>query len=517
MGTTKVANLPPNVLREIFARGAIYGMTVDDKAERVQLRATLSAVCRQWRDVVTNASLLWSLVYISLGRLPSREAWDLHTTRSGTQGLDITVRAGSVALEQEKSQALRAMALLLPHIKRWKLIHVSLQDIVVVRDAVAQWKGAADVLDEIFLSSEPDCESDSAAVTLDPGFVAPQLRVFALYDIPVVRGGKDLHLRFPALHELSLVRSTFEEAPGVANWARLMPLLVKLKHLRLLNLCPEDEDEDDEDEDEDEAEADSDEEDESPAPSPSSVPYLPYLPTLSKLVLHNTPLPALNKLLRAFTAPALSTLELVSCDPADGAARQLRSTRALLRRGFPALHTLRFENAPRALTLAAMRLMADGVPPRLELEEADVDKVLAFVTKRAVQGGRPRPRLRSLEVRVGEAARFGRKDEDEEDEDEDDDEEDDEDEDADEEAEEKEKENGKEEKNTLAPAIRKLAEACTAAHHPLESIIAHTKAECPEGDRTWFEKNVPKFSWAPPTDSRAAYLNSVTLEYGPKA
>ena len=67
--------------------------------------------------------------------------------------------------------------------------------------------------------------------------------------------------------------------------------------------------------------------------------------------------------------------------------------------------------------------------------------------------------------------------------------------------------------------IRRLAEACADAQHPLESIVVHTKAECPAADRFWFEKNVPKFSWAPvsESDSRTAYWSSVTLEYGPKA
>lgn len=496
MRTVELASLPAAILREIFAHGVIYGMTVDDKEDRVKLRATLSAVCRQWRDIVTNTSLLWSLVYINLDHLPSRSAWELHMTRSGTQGLDITVRAEGVDFAKEKSRALGAIALLTPHIKRWKLIHVCLQDIVVVRDAVAQWKGSADVLDEIFLSSEPDCESDLAEVALDPAFVAPRCRVFALYDIPVVRGGKDLHRHFPALDELSLVSSTFEEAPG-CNWAKLMPLLTNLKHLRLLNLRPEAEGDDDDDDDDD-GDEDSGDEDDGPKPDPD-LRSLPSLPALEELVLHSTSLPSLNKLLSAFTAPTLSKLELVAYESADDEEERLPRTKALLRR-FPALRTLRLTHAAGALGLANVRFLAEDVP-RLEVEKADVRAVLGMVTKRVVKSRWPIPRLRLLEVWTGEAPGFHDEGENE-DEDEDD-------------TAEGEKE--KDEKKKIVDAIRKLAEACAAAQHPLESIAVHTKEGCPEEDRTWFEKNVPKFSWAPASDSSAPYWGSVTLEYGPKA
>lgn len=465
-GTVKLAHLPLAILREIFAHAVIYGMTVDDKEERVQLRATTSAVCRQWRDIVTSTSLLWSLVYINLNHPPSREAWELHMTRSGVQGLDITVRAEGVDYSKEKSRALYAMSLLTPHIKRWKLIHVALQDIVIVKDVVAQWKGSADVLDEIFLSSEPDCEGDLAEIVLDPKFVAPKLRVFVLYDIPVMKGGKNLHKHFPVLDELSLMSSSFEEALG-CNWAKLMPLLTSLKHLRHLNIRPENEGDDDDGDDDKDDDGD-DEENDAPKGEPD-LSSLPSLPSLEELVVHSMGLASINKLLSAFTAPKLSKLEIVAYESADDEEERLPKTKALLRR-FPALHTLRLTQSARGLELENVRFLAEDVA-RLQAVQVDAAALLQMVTKRAAKSKWPIPRLKLLEVHA--------------------------------------------EKVPVA-AIRKLAEACTNAQHPLDSIVVRTKTQCPGKDRVWFESNVPKFSWAPVSDADATW-DSVTLEYGPKA
>ncbi|KZT67758.1 hypothetical protein DAEQUDRAFT_757993 [Daedalea quercina L-15889] len=438
-------------------------MTVHDKDDRVKDRTSISTVCRQWKNIVDNTPLLWSLVYIELTNPPSRASWELAMEHSGTQSLDITVRADGVYFESEASVATEVMELLIPHMRRWKLIHVSLQDLVVVKTVVSQWKDTADVLEEIFLSSEPECESDAfAVIALNPKFVAPKLRVFVLVDIPLLAGGEKLHKHFPILDELSLVRSTFQQAPG-CNWPKCMPLLKDLKHLRLLNLAPETEGDDDDDDDGD----DEDEGGES-APDDGS---LPMLPSLEELAVHDMSLLGINKLLGAFTAPRLAKIEIATYESADDEEERLPKMKALLRR-FPSLRTLRLDHSADTLEIENIRFLGENFE-RLEIVEVDVERLIQTVTKRAAKSKWPIPRLKLLEV--------------------------------------------EKKKDVSVATLRKLVEVCNASEHPITSLVVRTADKCPQKDRAWFEGKLQKFDWISVGDSYATASGSVTLVYGPKA
>jgi len=462
-----LANVPLDILREVFTHGVIYGMTVDDKEERVELRATLSAVCRQWKTIVEATPLLWSLVYITLVRPPSRELWELAMARSGTQTLDITVRSEGCPFEKELSRVTDVMQLLTPHIRRWKLIHLSLDDMVNVKAAVALWKGKADALDEIFLHSEPESESDLVELALHPTFIAPKLRVFVLYDIPLMKGGGRLPKHFPVLDELSLVRSSFTEAPG-SNWPKLAQVLKNLRHLRSVNLVPDSGgDDDDDDEDEDEEDEDEDEDDEN-VPDVST---LPSLPALEELVVQNMELVAINKLLGTFTAPRLSKLEIAMYESGDDEEDRLPKTKTLLKR-FPSLRTLRLDHSADAMELENVKYLAEDFE-RLEIARVDLESVFQMLTKRTARSKWPIPRLRSMEVHS--------------------------------------------ETEVPVAALRALVEACATAGHAIESVAVHTALQCPQKDNSWFGRNVRKFSWTSVSDTYAATWGSVTLVYGPRA
>ncbi|KAH9926178.1 uncharacterized protein B0H18DRAFT_352751 [Fomitopsis serialis] len=459
-----LANAPRDILREVFTHGVIYGMTVNNKGERVELRATLSAVCHQWKTIVDATPLLWSLVYITLGRPPSRESWDLAMARSGTQPLDITVRSGGCPFEKELSAVTHVMQLLTPHIRRWKLIHLSLDDMVNVKAAVSLWKGTADALEEIFLSSEPECDSDiEVELALDPTFTAPKLQVFALYDIPIMKGGGRLPKHFPVLDELSLVRSTFTETTG-NSWPRLAQVLKNLKHLRSLNFVPEHGGDDDDDEDEDEEDEDEDDEN---VPDVSS---LPSLPALEELIVMDMSLSAINKLLGTFTAPRLSKLEIASYESGDDEEERLPKTKKLLNR-FPSLRTLRLCDSVDAMELENVKYLAEDFE-RLEITHVDLEPLFQMLTKRTTRSKWPIPRLRSMEMHFGE--------------------------------------------KVPVAALRGLVEACATAGHAIESVAVHTASQCPQKDNSWFGRNVQKFSWTSVSDIHAG-ASSVTLVYGPRA
>ncbi|TFY63753.1 hypothetical protein EVJ58_g3062 [Rhodofomes roseus] len=463
-----LANIPLDVVREVFTHGIIYGMTVDDKEDRAELRTNISMVCRQWREIALTTPLLWSLVYISLARPPSHESLELALARSGTQNLDITIRSEGCDADEESGLATKAMKLLTPHIRRWKLIHITLDDLVNVKEVVSShFRGTADALDEIFLCSEPESTSDPyAEVVLHPTFVAPKLRVFVLYDIALMKGSARLPKHFPALDELSLVRSSFSEAPG-ANWPKLMGILKNLKNLRSFNYGLDSEDADDDDDDD----GDGDDEDDEGDDDNIDVSSLPSLPALEELIVHYMNLRGINKLLGAFTAPRLSKLEIASYQSADDEEERLPKTKALLGR-FPSLGTLRFDDSAEAFDIENVQYLADGLE-RLEVANVDLEPLLQMFTKRVARSKRPIPRLKSLELHS----------------------------------------------ETVVPvsALRKLVEACATAGHAVESAAVHTTAECPKDDLSWFEGNLQNFNWTSVFDTYAAVWGSVTLLYGPKA
>ncbi|OSX65251.1 hypothetical protein POSPLADRAFT_1134329 [Postia placenta MAD-698-R-SB12] len=306
--------LSPALLRQIFE----CGTKIEVKEDRVKFSHRVASVCRTWRDVANGTPTLWSTVHIALGREHALLSLEKSLERSRSQPLEISIAQGPCEDEEEPNAIRQAMDLLMPHMKRWRTVHIDVFSVETVVAAVGKWNGSADALEEIFLGTtgEQLDEDDLAIFALNPTFSAPNLHLCVVYDLYCTSEGPRLPKIFPAMQDLSIVRTGFKD---VTTSAQYLKVLEPLRSLRSLNLFEPDLDQGGADDN---------------AVEGGQV----SLPALVELELQSISYNTLDRFLAALDAPSLATLSLSRCNDLD--MNSLPHIRDQLAR-FPSLDTLR--------------------------------------------------------------------------------------------------------------------------------------------------------------------------------
>lgn len=326
--------------------------------------------------------------------------------------------------------------------------------------ATKTWKGSADVLDEIFLGSSGEQldEADLVLFSLNPNFTAPKLRVYVLYDMYCTQDVNRLPQLFPALEELSMVRTAFHD---VSTSGQLMELLKPLRSLRSLNFCDPQSNEDDD--------VDGDEDEEGEATSAARA---TCLSPLTELELQEMTSGELNGFFKALSAPHLKTLSLSKCDIDPDALPHLR--RQLSR--FPSLDTVRLYM--NNLKVAHISEFFSAFT-HLHLILTPLDELFASLKVRP-RGEWSFPRLTSIELHTttGFPSHLLRE---------------------------------------IVETRRTASGAGAESGSPLalESITVYSDASISEEDRSWFKDNLRAFVWSDTTSYKGADACTVKLICAP--
>ncbi|KAL6309370.1 hypothetical protein BKA93DRAFT_354352 [Sparassis latifolia] len=209
------------------------------KGDRLRFTLSVASVCRSWREVVIEASELWSTIPISIIH-PCLPNLRLFIERSRLRGLEINLHSlrykdysesGNLSSreEQEHENVVVILKLLVPDLNRWKSLSICLP-ITYITQVLASMKGCADLLEELSVFPKASMYGFLRSSVFPAHFKARRLTILDLHDIqfPETVAFQDA---LPALRTLKL---SYPELSSRRSLLQMLEPLCHLEHLELV-------------------------------------------------------------------------------------------------------------------------------------------------------------------------------------------------------------------------------------------------------------------------------------------
>ncbi|GBE86713.1 hypothetical protein SCP_0905930 [Sparassis crispa] len=207
--------------------------------DRPQFTLSVASVCRSWREVVIEASELWSTIPISIIH-PCLPNLRLFIERSRLHGLEINLHSlrykdysesGNLSSreEQEHKNVVVVLKLLVPHLNHWKSLSICLP-INYITQVLASMEGPADLLDELYVFPKGSMYGFLKSSVFPAHFKARRLTILDLHGIqfPETVVFQDA---LPALRTLKL---SYAKMPGRRSMLQMLEPSCHLEHLELV-------------------------------------------------------------------------------------------------------------------------------------------------------------------------------------------------------------------------------------------------------------------------------------------
>ncbi|GBE86715.1 hypothetical protein SCP_0905950 [Sparassis crispa] len=209
------------------------------KGDRLQFTLSVASVCRSWREVVIEASELWSTIPINVIH-QCLSNLRLFIERSRSRGLEINIdslrykdysESGNLSSREEKEHENMAavLKLLVPHLNHWKSLSICLP-INYITQVLASMEGPADLLGKFSVFPKGSMYGFLRSSMFPAHFKARRLTILDLHGIqfPETVVFQDA---VPALRTLKL---SYPKMPSRRSMLQMLEPLCHLEHLELV-------------------------------------------------------------------------------------------------------------------------------------------------------------------------------------------------------------------------------------------------------------------------------------------
>ncbi|OSX65833.1 hypothetical protein POSPLADRAFT_1131386 [Postia placenta MAD-698-R-SB12] len=202
---TPIARVPADVGRLLFEEC----FHAHCHEERITSALILASVCRAWRAIAFDLSVLWSAVHIDLRRLHEEpdEHWKAILRRSRRHPLDVQIVG---FYDEDKLELVRmrnAVLMLLPHLDRWRSMSIGVVTIESLTAILPLWVDEAPLLETLSFSNVAHTHRVSrstSTLSFDPRFSAPRLSTLELLSTRLSHQHRIFCGRFPGIRKLTL-------------------------------------------------------------------------------------------------------------------------------------------------------------------------------------------------------------------------------------------------------------------------------------------------------------------------